>query len=83
MEKQFKHTLEIRVYTGNGYEDFKIGEFVRGSHIFGSGERKKVTDILIYGKTMENICIGFEDGEEFEYTGLKYRHTGLLDHLSV
>lgn len=89
MDKIFLgETGEIRIYTGNGFEDFLVGEFVTGNHIFSEVSTKiyrKINPLNSFRKVMrievwvDTVCVDFDSGESFEYYGLNYRHGGFYN----
>lgn len=90
-QKTRGNTSEIRLYTGNGFEDFLVGETVKGNHIFSEASTKilnsikghhirKVIAIEIFPDV---VCIDFDSGESFEYYGLSYRHSGLHNQIDL
>lgn len=64
---------QLRIYTGSGYEDFKVGEEVSGVHIFSDKVKKTVRNINVISYERKYIDIFFTDGEKFTYTGLNFR----------
>jgi hypothetical protein len=68
-----KNVLEVRVYTGSGYEDFVVGQVVKHDHIFNkSNFRKQITVREIF--VGENyVHVVFDECLGFVYEGLKYR----------
>lgn len=93
-QKKIGNTTEIRLYTGNGFEDFTVGEKVLGNHIFSDTTNKLLARDLkerfIKQRTPTNIevwtdcvIVDFDTGETFEYVGLKYRHGGIFNMENV
>jgi len=85
-QKKLGNTTEIRIYTGNGFEDFTVGEFVVGNHIFSEISTKILQSrnsdkikrkVLMIEVWTDVVIIDFDTGESFEYSGLKYRSSGL------
>lgn len=74
--KTYTGYKKIRIYTGSGYEDFRVGENVRGEHIFGQFNKAehKVTTIKVFEDG--TISVEFEDAVPFWYHGkFSYRAT--------
>lgn len=78
--------MEVRFYTGNGFEDFAVDCEVKGIHIFSEANNnlrksiglpiiRKVESIKQYD---DCIIVSFDTGEHFEYYGLTYRHGGFI-----
>lgn len=59
----------VRVYTGSGYEDFKVGKEVKASHI--TQENLGVVKNIRVEKG--GLVIMFNSGQEFYYSGLNFR----------
>jgi len=87
-QKKLGNTTEIRIYTGNGFEDFAVGEFVVGNHIFSevstrilqsTNPNKLKRKVLVIEVWSDVVIIDFDTGESFEYSGLKYRHSGIYN----
>lgn len=59
----------VRVYTGSGYEDFKVGKPVKASYISQEDHG------IVKNIRMERggLVVMFESGEEFYYHGLNFR----------
>lgn len=70
-----KSVLEVRVYTGSGYEDFIVGQTVRHDHIFNKNNfRKQITVKEIFiGDDFVHVI--FDECVGFIYRGLKYRES--------
>jgi len=56
--------LEVRIYTGNGYEDFSIDQKIKNTHILNKSGREELTvkEIYISGDMVHIIfdeCVGF------------------------
>lgn len=78
--------MEVRFYTGNGFEDFAVDCEVKGNHIFSESINslrkslnlpviRKVDSITQYS---DCIVVSFSTGESYEYYGLTYRHGGFI-----
>lgn len=59
----------VRVYTGSGYEDFKVGKEVKASHI--TQENLGVVKNIRVEKG--GLVVMFTSGQEFYYSGLNFR----------
>lgn len=67
--------IEVRIYTGNGYEDFCVGQVIKSDHIFNkNGLRKELTVKEIYIKD-DIVHVVFDECLGFIYRGLKYRES--------
>lgn len=77
MEKytgEYWETKSIRIYTGNGYEDFVAGKKVSSAHIISDQKERTVKNIVIYANG--NIFVDFEEeGESFAYKGVNFRYS--------
>ena len=59
----------MRIYTGSGYEDFKLGKHVKASYIT-QDDLGLVRNIRLEGS---GIVITFQSGDVFYYHGLNFR----------
>lgn len=59
----------VRVYTGSGYEDFKLGNHVKASHI--TQEDLGIVKNIRLEKG--GLVVMFSTGQEFYYSGLNFR----------
>jgi len=59
----------IRLYTGSGYEDFKVGNRVKASHITQE-DLGVIKNIRLEEKS---VVVTFTSGDVFYYHGLNFR----------
>lgn len=59
----------VRLYTGSGYEDFKVGNRVKASHITQE-DLGVIKNIRLEEKA---VLITFDSGDVFYYHGLNFR----------
>lgn len=59
----------IRIYTGSGYEDFKVGKEVKASHI----TQENLGIIKNIRLEKKAVVITFVSGDVFYYYGLNFR----------
>lgn len=71
-----KTVTEIRIYTGNGYEDFCVGQLVKSDYIFNkNGIKKEATVKEITITAGDIIHVEFYECLGFIYKGLKFRES--------
>lgn len=59
----------VRVYTGSGYEDFKVGKEVKASYVT-QDDLGTVKNIRV---ERGGLVVMFSSGQEFYYSGLNFR----------
>jgi len=60
----------VRLYTGNGFEDFEVGKYAASYVSHDHSEFGPVVEIKIYEGS---VSVFFNNGDAFHYDGLNYR----------